>query len=286
MKQRSLSVQYVLLFVLIVLFIQGCAHMKSTGRSRGKLSGATKQATNDSDEARKRRQAVKRRNDSLRAVHPYRVPYNRFHRHRPGCECTFIRTNEPDSGITSGFDLSIRQGLLQNKDFYGVSGMSVAWWRHHTKKRIRIDIHGSILSAPVQQTSSLSESLDGGVLLLKLQTDVNVYTTPSHTFIGQYFIFGIGYTYMQWHYANEVVVPSETGTGEDLINNDALDGLELYTGVGLHLMQTRILNLGVELTPGVIFWLGQTAEGFDNDVFRPFWYTRLDFKLGIPLSRQ
>ena len=159
-----------------------------------------------------------------------------------------------------------------------MSGVSLALWRHYPKDRIRIDIHGSIHGAPVQETSSLSEALDGGVVLLGLKLDFNFYTTPSHTFIGQYFIFGIGYTYMQWHYANEVVMDY------DIIENDALDGLELYTGAGIHLIQTRFLNLGAELTPGVIFWLGRTAEGFDNDVFKPFWYIRLDFKLSIPLS--
>jgi len=205
MKLLQRSGLYVFLFVLVVFFIQGCAHTRNSGRSRGKLSAATKQAADDSEEARKRRRAAKRYNDSLRTVHPYRIPYNRFRRCRPRTEVTYIRMDRPAQGITSGFDLSVTQGLLQNKDFYGVSGMSLALWRHHKKERVRIDIHGSIHTAPIQKTRSLSEALDGGALLLGLKSDINVYTTPPHTFIGQYFIFGIGYTYMQWRYANYVV---------------------------------------------------------------------------------
>jgi len=286
MKKQTVTILFILLFVSTMLVIEGCAHSRHHGRSRGKLSGATRQAADDSEETQEKRKAVKRQNDSLRSAHPYRIFYNRFHDYHDEVESTFSWICDSSSGVTSGFDLSLTNGLLMNEDFYGISGTSLALWRYDTNNRHRIDIHGSVYSAPVQETSALSKAIKGGVFLLSAKMDLNLYTTPSHTFMGQYFIFGIGYNYMLWSYVNPVVVDSDSPGGGYNINNDALEGIELYTGAGLHLVQTRFLNLGVELTPGVIFWLGPTAEGFENDVFRPFWYTRLDFKLGVPVLRR
>ena len=97
--------------------------------------------------------------------------------------------------------------------------------------------------------------------------------------MGLYLCAGLGYTYMRWSYKNpfQAMAYGEYGDelGMDTISSDGLSGFELYTGLGLNLVQTEGFQLGAEALPGLIIWGGETSEGFDNDVFDTFYYTKL-----------
>ena len=173
-------------------------------------------------------------------------------------------------------------GLLKKDDFFGLNHASVALGAYAAERHYFEAIAG-ISWAPVQETSMLSESLDGGVTLLQIGLGYKYYTTPRHTFMGLYLCAGLGYTYMSWTYANpfEAMAYDEYGNevGMETIRSDGLSGFEMYTGLGLNLIQSKKFQLGAEVLPGLIAWGGETSEGFDNDVFGAFYYTKLKFFL-------
>ncbi len=180
------------------------------------------------------------------------------------------------------FTLAGGTGLLKEDDFFGLNHFNLAIGAYLEEKHY-LELAAGVSWAPVQETSLLSESLDGGVILLQLGLGYKYYTTPRHTFMGLYLCAGLGYTYMRWSYKNpfEAMAYNEYGDalGMETISSDGLSGFELYAGLGLNVVQTDGFQLGAEALPGLIAWGGETSEGFDNDVFHTFYYTKLKFFL-------
>ena len=94
---------------------------------------------------------------------------------------------------------------------------------------------------------------------------------------------------MFWEYKNPILADVydefDNVIDTEKIYMDDLGGIELYGGLGLNLVQTRGFQFGVELSPGVIFWWFETVEGFDNDVFDPFLYTKLTMVFNFKLTK-
>ena len=116
--------------------------------------------------------------------------------------------------------------------------------------------------------------------LLNLGLRYKYFTTPHHTLFGHYFILGLSYTHLSWSYENSIVVDG------DLINNDSLDGIELFGGMGVNLLQTDNLQLGLEAIPSMTLWLAKTSEGFDNDVFDNFYTIKIRLTLRYLWNRK
>jgi hypothetical protein len=169
-------------------------------------------------------------------------------------------------------------GLLREEEFYGLNHFNLALGTFVAEKHY-LELLAGIGSAPVQETSLLNESLDGGVLLLQLGAGYQYYLTPTHTFMGLYLRAGLGYAYMRWSYKNPFAAMAYDDYGNELgletISSDGVSGFELYAGLGLNVVQTEGFQLGGEVLPGLIAWGGETSEGFDNDVFNTFYYTKL-----------
>ena len=180
------------------------------------------------------------------------------------------------------FTLAGGTGLLKEDDFFGLNHFNLAIGTY-PEERHYLELAAGVSWAPVQETSLLSESLDSGVILLQLGLGYKYYTTPRHTFMGLYLCAGLGYTYMRWSYKNpfEAMTYDEYGDalGMETISSDGLSGFEIYAGLGLNVVQTDGFQLGAEALPGLIAWGGETSEGFDNDVFHTFYYTKLKFFL-------
>ena len=178
----------------------------------------------------------------------------------------------------SWFTIAGGTGLLREEDFYGFNHFNLALGAFFAERHY-LELLAGIGSAPVQETSLLSESLDDCVLLLNLGAGYKYYTTPRHTFMGLYICAGLGYAYMRWSYKNpfEAMAYDEYGNelGMETISSDGVSGFELYAGLGLNIVQTEGFQFGGEVLPGFIAWGGETSEGFDNDVFDTFYYTKL-----------
>ncbi|HUU44271.1 MAG TPA: hypothetical protein VM118_00950 [Acidobacteriota bacterium] len=180
-------------------------------------------------------------------------------------------TSEADAELeefrAEHFGFAFGAGPLRGDDFYGFRhGMFTVGG--FISERVKLEARAAGVNVPIQKTSYLSKSLEDGVALLQLGAAVKFFTTPQHTFMGQYFVAGLNWTYMGWDYKNPISV------GDETIETDWLKGLDLYVGLGWNLIQADPFRLGLEATPGLIFWTGTTSEGFDNDVFDTFYYVR------------
>ena len=54
------------------------------------------------------------------------------------------------------------------------------------------------------------------------------------------------YNYMMWAYRHPIY------SGTKSISDDAMEGVELFGGIGFNLVQTQYFQLGGEVTPGMI----------------------------------
>ena len=180
------------------------------------------------------------------------------------------------------FSLAGGTGLLKEDVFFGLNHGNLALGAFFEERQY-FEFTAGISWAPVQETNRLSESIDDGVILLQIGLGYKYYLTPRHTFMGLSFSAGLGYTYMRWSYKNpfEAMAYDEYGyaLGMETISSDGLSGFEIYAGVGLNIVQTETVQLGLEVLPGLIAWGGETSEGFDNDVFDAFYYTK--FKISL-----
>ena len=180
------------------------------------------------------------------------------------------------------FTLSGGTGLLKKDDFFGLNHASLALGAYAAQRHY-FEVYVGISWAPVQETSMLSESLDGGVTLLQIGGGYKFYTTPRHTFLGLYLCAGLGYAYMRWSYKNpfEAMAYDENGNelGMETISGDGVSGFEMFAGLGINLIQSKNFQLGAEVLPGLITWGGETSEGFNNDIFDTFYYTKLKLSL-------
>lgn len=182
-----------------------------------------------------------------------------------------------------GVGINLSSGLLSEPgEFVGTSEFSFSISEYVPKNRMRYDLHAGIEYSPVSEAGSLHQSI-GGITTFSIRADLNRYLTPFHTFIGSYITFGAGYNYTSWEYKNTLVLEYEDGEIER-IKNDALDGWEIYTGFGINLMQTKATNIGLDVTPGLKFWSGETEEGFNNDVFDPMFYIRIGARITFALG--
>lgn len=230
-------------------------------KSRGKLSDAMSAASDDNKGSRE----VSTR-DTLTVPPDSGYAWRRRY-HRDDSR-HYYRGSLELGAFYQSLGLVVGNGLLKSKDFYRLSMVGVSYeelWA--PSKRIRLDFNGRIAQAPIQQTSKLSESLDGGVTLLQGGFDVNYFTTPHYTFMGHYLFAGFQVTSMWWSYRNAI-----TTTQGEVITGDQLGGLDVSLGMGWNPIQVKWFNIGLEAAPGVILWADETSKGFDNDVFPDLFY--------------
>jgi len=176
-----------------------------------------------------------------------------------------------------GFGFKYHSGMLYNDDFYGFTGISLSLINFR-EDWLRMNFYGGGYWAPVQATSALSQSIRGGVTLWSLGVQANLFATREHTFMGLYGFAGGGLNYMHWDYQNDLIAHTydDDGniTGMEIIDGDGLAGLETYLGLGWNTAQFKGVEIGASVSPGAIWWVGETSEGFTNDVFEPFIYLK------------
>lgn len=156
--------------------------------------------------------------------------------------------------------LSGGPGLIQADELEAMGGFDIAFGGYFSERQ-RIELYSGLGWADIEETSTLDQAIKGNVTMASLGLRYKLFTTPRHTFLGHYFVAGLNYTWMFWSYKNRVQTDGET------IGSDYIGGWEVSAGMGLHLVQTRHFQIGIEVLPSVILWESTTHEGFDNDVF-------------------
>jgi len=276
---------YLIIILLLVNFFSSC--FSSNHNRRGSLSDAMEKASDESED---------------REVETEPDPEPEYY-YEDDDDAYIVQSFSDDSSdqeyeqlqpevidtdlesIPAWFSVRGGTGAIKGKDYFGLNHFNLAVGAFPEPQH-RIEVNAGFAWAPIQQTSVLKQSLDGGVTLLNLGLNYKWFTTPEHTFLGQYFSFGFKYNYMFWSYKNPILADyyDDWGNydGTEEISNDGLSGFEFYTGIGFHVLQVKGFQIGTEFSPGVIFWVWETTEGFENDVFSTFWYVK--FKVLVNLK--
>ena len=268
----------------MTMFNMGCY---TSGGTRGKLSDAMDKASDKNTGSRK----VETHPPS-RPVNPetyrdtiavYPTPDSLAVRHDTATGRAILVTSQSrtPSAFMESAGLNAGSGTMKSTTYYGMTRLGVSYELFNSaSQRYRIDFNLRASSVPIQQTSHLSESLKGGVVMLQAGADYNYFTTPPHTFMGHYLFCGVHYTYMVWRYKNAIIADEYDDYGNRLrtqrIDADALQGLDVSVGMGWNPVQVKWFNIGFEASPGVILWDTSTQEGFDNDVFPILTYLSLN----------
>lgn len=284
----KLIITSVILFCLInILF--SCTGSSSHHHRRGKLSDAMEKASDDSEDRRVETEPdpdyYYEEDEEEEEYYYQSVSDDSSEQYYQNLDDESMQPELMGTELESSpawFSIRGGTGTIKGKDYFGLNHFNLAIGGFYIQKH-RFEFNAGFAWAPIQQTSTLKQSLDGGVTLLNLGLNYKWFTTPIYTFLGQYFSFGFKYNYMFWSYKNPILADyyddwgNKQGTEE--ISNDGLSGFEFYTGIGFHILQVKGFQIGTEVDPGVIFWVWETNEGFENDVFSTFWY--LKFKVLI-----
>jgi hypothetical protein len=83
-----------------------------------------------------------------------------------------------------------------------------------------------------------------------------------------------------WDYVNPVFAVDEYGYGDE-IWRDSLDSVSGYFGIGLHPFRTQAVEVGVDLGVGWRGYMGETQEGFRNDLFQDGWFPQIGVEIAL-----
>jgi hypothetical protein len=176
------------------------------------------------------------------------------------------------------FGIGIGSGMVSSGDLFGMSEFYLSW-SPSSEGNVAVSGYVAFQDIPLQKTSALNASLDGGLFFAGVGADMRWYRTPHYTFIGHYLSAGVGLYGLFWEYKNEIELPTydEDGNfkGYERIKRDVLGALDLHGGIGFDLGQVWHVNLEGEISPGLVFGLGRTLNDCDNDVFKPFFYLKM-----------
>jgi len=289
-KNVFLILVKVFLLLFLINFLSSCASSSHHNR-RGSLSDAMDKASDESEDREietepdpKPEYYYEEEEDDEYIYHS--VSDDSLNQQQASDMQPEIMDTDFDSSPT-WFAIRGGTGLIKGKDFFGLNHFNLSLGKSFTEQH-RFDLNAGFTWAPIQHTSVLKQSLVGGVTLLNLGLNYNYYTTHEHTFLGQYFSFGFKYNYMIWSYKNPILADyfDDWGNyeGTEEITGDGLSGFEFYSGIGFHVLQVKGFQIGTEVSPGVIFWVWETTEGFENDVFSTFWYVKFKVLVNFRLN--
>jgi hypothetical protein len=289
-KMLFLLLHLILIFTLINFF-SSC--FSSNHNRRGSLSDAMDKASDDNEDRQVDTEPdhepeiyYEEDNEDEYLYQSFKNDSSNLHDKYSDDQNSYPEIIEDDmESIPAWLSIQGGTGILKGKDYFGLNHFNLSLAANPVSHQ-RLALNAGFAWAPLQNTSVLKQSLDGGVILLNLGFNYNYYTTHEHTFLGQYFTFGFKYNYMIWSYKNPILADyyDDWGNydGTEEISNDGLSGFEFYSGVGFHILQVKGFQVGGEVSPGVIFWVWETTEGFENDVFSTFWYIK--FKVLVNLK--
>ncbi|MEN8136188.1 MAG: hypothetical protein ABFS18_11735 [Thermodesulfobacteriota bacterium] len=253
------------LFSIAVLLVQGCA----TGHNprRGRLSKAMAKASDKHQGSRRISKGYKSDNGHNHSILASILIQSAAEEYPPSYETDdfaprrYGSANPEDSvvGLSGGV------GLMKGDNFYEMTNLNF-FFGNYLDENTRMEFNVGGAWASVDRTNDLDNSIDDGVFLISLGVDYKHLLFGRRHKNSPYLILGAAYKQMWWEYENEIY----TSDGA-VIWNDSLEGCELHAGVGVNLFESNGTQMAIEALPSVIYWLSQTTEGFDNDVFGPFY---------------
>jgi len=176
-----------------------------------------------------------------------------------------LRTDNLWFGVRGG------SGAATNAYFFRTGGFDLVLEAYNGSDQSARLVAGFHTMSVRDNGNLVSTAVEGEPVVLGFGGEYKFYETPETSFFGFYFLAGLQFNLMTWTYRNTV-----WENHENPIASDALGGMDIYPCLGARLLQTEPVILGLELRPGVKVWQDQTQEGYDNDLFHPVPYVRLD----------
>lgn len=108
--------------------------------------------------------------------------------------------------------------------------------------------------------------------------------TSKHTLFGIYWMWGFKTGLLFWEYPDPEAMPVQAGT-EKPTTRDAVGVITPYLGLGVSLLQTKRVHLGVNISVGYRITREMTVLEFDNNIFySPVAEYKLNFEVKIPVK--
>ena len=169
------------------------------------------------------------------------------------------------------FGISSGCALVENDDFERMKTIQlVLGFMGEEKSAFEVMAGGSWAS--IKTVSALDQSIEDGVYIFQMEAAYKHFFHGSQKAekLSPYFKIGMGWQYMWWDYKNTVYT-----TDGEKIDFDTLSGFELFTGLGVNIPISHYFKMGLEVLPEATFWGEVTSEGFENDVFSPYFNVRI-----------
>jgi hypothetical protein len=185
---------------------------------------------------------------------------------------TLVSYDDQDYALQVPFDVSYAVpfgGNIQSLTRFTLTPLSVEDEHNFLGLFVAGDIVKMRPGSLPDQALDNSWMLEGGLAY-------RYYFTPAHTFLSPYISANAAYQVLSWDYRNPVIVNGDT------ITSDSLNGGGGYVGLGVAINRNKRLSFFGEAGVGGTLFVGDTYQGFNNDVFSDYGYFNL--KLGLSLK--
>ena len=189
-----------------------------------------------------------------------------------GGDLTFVSYDDRDYLLQLPFDVSYAVpfgGNIQSLTRFTLTPLSV----EDEHNLFGVFVSGDIVK--MRPGSLPDRSLDDS-WMFESGIAYRYYFTPAHTFLCPYISASAAYQLLGWNYRNAIIVNGDT------ITSDSLDGAGGYVGLGVTINRESHLSFFGEAGVGGTVFIGDTYQGFNNDVFSDYGYFSL--KVGLSLK--
>ncbi|WP_319561449.1 hypothetical protein [Marispirochaeta sp.] len=244
----------------VLLLVSACT--TSSPYNRGSLSDAMEKAKDDYPEEREVPNERDRRSRKEKDQ-PSQTPMD---------EAASIASN---SG--GNIFLSARGGNAFYSSPYFDSLLDAEILLSFREGRAEAGLFGGFKSVTAKSGSSIEESVDGGVIILRAGIEGRFYPFPELNFFSPYILGQAGGIYMYWSFKNPLQA------GADTITSDSVGGMMLGVGAGVNVIDTDFFRVGAVCIPETHLFHSETQEGFQNDVFDYYGTVRWAVEVGFSL---
>ena len=132
---------------------------------------------------------------------------------------------------------------------------------------------------PIPENSYLYGSVPN-LSNLSLGYQMRYYFAPEHIPVNPFLAFGVDGKYLFWRYNNPIYTDVYDEYGFYLmteeISSDGILNISSSIGTGVTFLRTKRLNTSIGIHLGGTVYRSETVESFENDVFFPDFFARLN----------
>ena len=268
------SIKVILIFLLTVILI-GFAYAE---KSRGKLSEAVEKSNDDYEGERKVADTQESDDDEDGSLFWFILDL--LSSSDDSDHGVNYYDNEPEilEVCHRSIGLSLFGGLHRSLNYSQFAGCNFQYSFAFNPKRIHSFKFG-YHRFPIPESSFLYGSVPN-LSNLSLGYQLRYYFMPEHTPINPFLAFGVDGKYLFWKYNNPIYTDVYDEYGFYLmteeISFDGILNISSSVGTGVTFLRTKRFNTSIGMHLGGTVYRSETVESFENDVFFPDFFARLN----------